>query len=174
MGKLYGPYLHGLRWRVQERVDGRATYRMFDTFEEANALVMANMKPDAPKQNRGRGASWIYFIQCQCIGSFVKIGYAKDTSKRLVDLQMGCPYELVLIAEFRTPQPALLEAELHDRFQHLAERGEWFRPGDDLMQLISTIPSRAQMIQSMLRAPADTSTRSTGTLDEDLFSVHPN
>ena len=63
----------------------------------------------------------IYFIKC---GNFVKIGYAKDVSKRLSELQVGNPYPLTIMTVI--PGTLRLEALFHQALQGYRERGEWF------------------------------------------------
>ena len=59
-------------------------------------------------------------------GPYLKIGYSSENIRqRVADLQTGNPYQLHLFGTL----PGDLEAEraLHDRWQHLHYRGEWFR-----------------------------------------------
>lgn len=147
--KTYGPYRHGHKWRVHVRSGDRTIYQSFDDFGEAAARVLAG-RPKAPRERQKRGASWVYFVQCQDDNGYIKIGYTRDLARRLVDIQMGCPYEIVLLAEIRTSEPSLFEATLHERFGQLSVRGEWFRPAPDLLEMINSLPSRSQMIANLL------------------------
>ena len=56
----------------------------------------------------------------------VKIGYTAslDTSSRLAELQVGCPYQLYPVAVFAGCRH--VEHGLHEMFTHLRVRGEWF------------------------------------------------
>ena len=72
------------------------------------------------------GGYFLYFIKA---GKFVKIGVAKDISRRIKELQTGNPHELQLIhAEWFTDKYAALDAEkkLHAHFRDIQTVGEWF------------------------------------------------
>jgi hypothetical protein len=58
----------------------------------------------------------------------VKIGYAQNPSKRLADLQGGCPHHLALMGVRATAAPREDERELHRRFKkyRIRDNGEWF------------------------------------------------
>jgi hypothetical protein len=75
-----------------------------------------------------------YFIGCKVddeISPFVKIGRG-DVEQRLSTLQIGCPYQLAIIGVTNNYS----ETELHQRFNHLRVRGEWFRLDKELQRLI--------------------------------------
>lgn len=68
----------------------------------------------------------------------VKIGYTRNylsLSARIASLQTGCPHELALMAI--EPGELSDEAEIHQEFDHLRIRGEWFELGEDLQNKIS-------------------------------------
>jgi hypothetical protein len=80
----------------------------------------------------------VYFIQAGRSGA-IKIGTTgmavPDALKnRIENLQIGCPDKLVLLGTI--PGGNDRERELHERFAHLTERGEWFRPEADLLTFI--------------------------------------
>lgn len=68
----------------------------------------------------------------------VKIGYAKDPEQRMRELQTGNPGEIKLLAIVDHKGPAM-ERELHRQFAHLRIRGEWFKPGADLLEYIESL-----------------------------------
>lgn len=76
---------------------------------------------------------WTYFFQ-GIDGGPIKIGFTNgvDPTGRLAELQVGAPFELVIVGAIRGDQ----ERELHREFSHLRLRGEWFTPGDDLIKFI--------------------------------------
>jgi hypothetical protein len=81
---------------------------------------------------------FVYFIQCGGPCGPVKIGTAANPYERVVTLQVGNPYEIVLIA--RCNGGPMLEENLHAEFAPYRLRGEWFQfwPGligriDDLV-----------------------------------------
>jgi len=72
----------------------------------------------------------VYFIQDETL-CFVKIGSAADPAHRLIDLQVGSPSKLVLLATI--DGGVTEEKELHKKFAEYRDHGEWFRPGPKLM-----------------------------------------
>ena len=67
----------------------------------------------------------IYFIEA-CGIDAVKIGFSDSAlNRRMADLQVGCPVELVLWASM--PGGLRVEAGLHAKFRPHNLRGEWFR-----------------------------------------------
>lgn len=75
----------------------------------------------------------IYFIQESGRG-LIKIGSAVDPSMRLVDLQIGSPFSLVLLLALEGGRDE--EKALHRRFSRLRYRGEWFKPKSDLLRFM--------------------------------------
>ena len=85
---------------------------------------------------------FVYFIQAGTKKGPIKIGYAKDVEKRMVELQVGCPFTLNLI--FKLPAKSekhaqALEAWFHDRWEKRHIRGEWFKTLK-IEQILSCIP----------------------------------
>ena len=78
---------------------------------------------DAMREDRAdiRPRSGTYFIAEPDTG-LVKIGRAYDVAQRLGSLQVGNPRPLMilLVVEDR-------ESDVHQKFNHLRVRGEWFR-----------------------------------------------
>lgn len=85
---------------------------------------------------RGQNVGCVYFIQNHP-GREIKIGRAVDPYRRLSTLSTGSPGATELIGIL--PGGADLERELHKRFAHLRLQGEWFSPGDDLLEFIGEI-----------------------------------
>ena len=78
----------------------------------------------------------LYFIQCDDDGP-IKIGVTVDLSGRLQALQLANHHELKIIA---TENASLKrEKELHERFGYLKIRGEWFKPGNELLAYIDVL-----------------------------------
>lgn len=73
----------------------------------------------------------IYFVACPQANA-VKIGamWGGNPYHRLMTLQVGCPFDLELLAVCDGGDKA--EAALHDRFAEHRIRGEWFRLTDEL------------------------------------------
>lgn len=82
--------------------------------------------------------SGVYFIQGDG-GGLIKIGVSSDVEARLRQHQAGCPVILRRIGLI-VDANALEEARLHERFAHLREHGEWFRPEPDLLAFIADLP----------------------------------
>ena len=57
----------------------------------------------------------------------VKIGKAVNITKRITQLQCGCPVPLKLLLLVEQN----IESELHKRFKHLSTGGEWFIYNDE-------------------------------------------
>lgn len=73
--------------------------------------------------------TYLYFIQIG-FGS-VKVGVSSNPESRLKTLQTGCskPLRLLVSIPFDSRKEAFaLEKQLHEKYDHLRCRGEWFRP----------------------------------------------
>jgi hypothetical protein len=80
----------------------------------------------------------IYFIQAA--SGPIKIGTTKKRAqRRLEELQIANHETLTLLATI--PGDQQTEVKLHEQFKHLLIRGEWFRPGEDLLSYITTASS---------------------------------
>lgn len=66
----------------------------------------------------------VYFIRIAGI-PLVKVGRAVDPMGRLGDLQVGSPFELLLLGSI--PGRTAVEKAIHQRFDAQRVRGEWFR-----------------------------------------------
>jgi hypothetical protein len=77
----------------------------------------------------------IYFIQIVNKDKFIKIGYSSNVYARLMDLQVGNPYELVLLATMAGEYE--VEDAIHEKFAKYRVRGEWFEPHNKILRYIS-------------------------------------
>lgn len=68
--------------------------------------------------------SYLYFIEA-VETEFIKIGRSADPDRRLAQLATGSPNQLRIIG--RLGGGADVERDLHEQFDDLRERGEWFR-----------------------------------------------
>lgn len=68
-------------------------------------------------------------------GGKVKLGWSRDLTQRLRQLQTGNPERLRILAF--TPGSQVVERALHREFADLREGGEWFR--DDDREITETI-----------------------------------
>lgn len=93
---------------------------------------------------------WVYFI-IDPDEDAVKIGYADDMDKRLVDLQTGNPRELIL--DYFVRGTRRLEKRLQKRFKHLSIRREWFRHDGELAGFIDDLEGlKRQHVEGLIRS----------------------
>lgn len=79
------------------------------------------------------GHGFIYFVEA--VGTNrIKIGLAANVKKRVGELQVGCPVDLLLLGF--CSGSLFRERETHRRFDHLRHRGEWFEGTADLRLFI--------------------------------------
>ncbi len=71
----------------------------------------------------------VYLMQCE---DFVKIGRSKHPSKRLQDIQVSNPFKVKLLAVVNSENDKELESELHIKYNHLKQNGEWFSFNKDV------------------------------------------
>lgn len=69
----------------------------------------------------------VYFAQRTSDG-LIKIGWSRSVNVRM--------YAVKAKVIGAIPGGRLVEKVVHDRFVHLREHGEWFRPGEDLLDYI--------------------------------------
>jgi hypothetical protein len=67
---------------------------------------------------------------------FYKIGMASDTSSRLSILQIGCPFELVVIWSKEFSDAEKIETFLHSTFKNCRVRGEWFKLNSEDLKVV--------------------------------------
>lgn len=84
----------------------------------------------------GRGV--IYLAKCQ---DFYKIGHTTgDAEHRLSGLQTGNPFRIELVGT--VPGTLSQERNLHYRFAHKRERGEWFKLSqEDVDSILASSPA---------------------------------
>ncbi len=85
---------------------------------------------------------FVYFVQAGPKKGPVKIGYAANVEKRLIDLQVGCPFTLTLL--FKLPAKSekhaqKMESWFHNRWHRRHIRGEWFK-SIKLNQIYACVP----------------------------------
>lgn len=74
----------------------------------------------------------VYFLRA---GDFVKIGWARDVEKRIKALQTANPHELELLGVI--PGCDDVERVIHQRFNALHVRGEWYRAESSLLEFVA-------------------------------------
>ena len=93
--------------------------------------IPANAGPSAAREPYSEPEPLVYFVR---IGDMIKIGYTTNLRLRVHGLSVTM--NQVVATEPGTEER---EAELHRRFAHLREFGEWFRAGPDLLKYIAGV-----------------------------------
>lgn len=75
----------------------------------------------------------VYFAQGQD-GGPIKIGYSRETERRLRELQRGSPVPLRMLRV--VPGSRALEIALHAHFSSDRLHGEWFAPTSELLRIL--------------------------------------
>ena len=57
---------------------------------------------------------------------FIKIGISNNPSKRLKQLQTGCPFPIKIIKKFEVSNAEEIETALHNKLSFYNSSGEWF------------------------------------------------
>ena len=78
----------------------------------------------------------VYFLKARSLG-LIKVGVTKNLEQRLRHLAAMSPDALILMGLFDCHNYGRAERELHSQFSHLRAHGEWFNPGDDLVEWIA-------------------------------------
>lgn len=86
-------------------------------------------------QGQGQQDGRVYFVQAGDGGN-IKIGVSGNPETRVAGLQTGSDEPLRILATI--PGGRAVEKELHRRFAALRVKGEWFRPEQELLDLIRT------------------------------------
>lgn len=76
----------------------------------------------------------MYLISCH---DFVKVGISDDPEFRLITLQVGCPYELRVLAVFKSMNALQDEARLHQLWKRYEVRGEWFKVPESELSFVA-------------------------------------
>lgn len=122
-------------YRVEWMCGGTST-RFLLTHEPAEHLLGCVRCEDALARDRSRETAQVYFAQARTTGQ-IKIGFSIDVSRRIRQIRPLSDL-LATVDGGRT-----VEREMHDRFDHLRVAGEWFSPGDDLLEFIGSLNEAA-------------------------------
>lgn len=85
----------------------------------------------------------IYFAQ-DCDKLYIKIGCSENPGDRVSQLQTANPSKIVLLMAMEGDKTT--EKELHQRFAHAREVGEWFRPAPELLHGIICLAAKARPV----------------------------
>ena len=81
-----------------------------------------------------RAAKYVYLIREE--HGCVKIGVSNDYERRLEEIDRSIPYSVELVALIHNEDARLIERNLHNRYDHLRRKGEWFRLSrEDIAQI---------------------------------------
>lgn len=81
---------------------------------------------DIPEhEQKSSSPGFVYFIRA-LETNFVKIGVSLDPTRRLNELQTGCPFELSIEQAVFVQNPYQTERALHNDCSDVHKRGEWF------------------------------------------------
>lgn len=97
--------------------------------------AMANWRLANAPERESKHDAFVYFLRRS--DGLIKIGFAKDVEARIRQLHPVAGSELELLAKVEGGQSK--EASLHKKFAHLRHHREWFLPGDDLLEFISSV-----------------------------------
>lgn len=88
----------------------------------------------------GAPVDHVYFIESG--SGHIKIGHATHPEQRLEELQVGCPFELILLLSVPFGHGArTVESILHEELSRSCLRGEWFHPTPDVIETIEIFRS---------------------------------
>lgn len=76
-------------------------------------------------------SGYIYAMQA---GDFIKFGWAKDITKRRLQLQTGCPQRIEVIATAAWPRK--FEHAIHAKLNDQRAHGEWFSVGGETNEVV--------------------------------------
>ena len=79
-----------------------------------------------------QGGEFVYFVSSE--DGRIKIGTSANVEKRLEALQTSSATRLSLL--LTVPGGVDMETELHRRFKHIRESGEWFKGTPELRSFI--------------------------------------
>lgn len=118
-------------------------YRKRPEIQERNREYMRHRRAQGldraaiARYRKGTGETTIYFVQQSSAGP-IKIGFTtKKVAVRLSELQVGNPETLTLLKAVVTTRE--VEKVIHNHFQHLRLRGEWFKPSKALREFIKSL-----------------------------------
>lgn len=115
------------------KIKRRKIMTLEDRAKEVKYVVSEAVKKEPPRLELN--GEKVYFIQAE--NGLIKIGRSIDLENRFHRLRTMSPIELKLVG-YQDCKP-LTEIILHGKFKHLRSHGEWFHPGDELLEYISSL-----------------------------------
>jgi hypothetical protein len=105
------------------------------SFGNAYLNELAKLEGDEERRYRAVVKQFVYFVGGDVGG--IKIGTAREPSRRLADLQCGSPVRLAILAVVSGTHE--LELEYHRRFAAHRLHGEWFERHPDILAEIERL-----------------------------------
>ncbi|MGQ0836344.1 MAG: GIY-YIG nuclease family protein [Gammaproteobacteria bacterium] len=84
----------------------------------------------------------VYFLRTCDNAQLIKIGKAKDVTRRVAEIQTGCPSKLEILGTIplhSEKHAQHIEGRLHRAFKRYHVRGEWYRAGKPLREFIAAV-----------------------------------
>lgn len=121
--------------------EAEASAKHFYDVSQIHAALVADraglISRIAERQQRNPLGALTYFIQA-VEGGPIKIGQSANPMRRRTNLQIGYPSVLRILAVTREA-----ESLIHERFNSLRLRGEWFQPHPELVAFIDQVRADA-------------------------------
>jgi len=90
------------------------------------------------KEESEKKPGFVYFLEYE--GQGVKIGYTRNLTSRIKQLQIASPFKLNLRFYIETSEPELVEHSLHEQYKDKCLNGEWFDiTKEDIKELYEVI-----------------------------------
>ena len=137
-------YSHGeiIQLTTQKKLTIDAVLFFVRSWAENNAKVITPGKRTITlSKEKAEIPGYVYFI-LNPDSNAIKIGIAKNISRRLANLQTSNAARLELLGSIQTEninKAKKLEKSLHEQFSKFIVRGEWFHCHSELLQYISDI-----------------------------------
>ena len=125
------------KWKYSTKTDDRAKA------EAALARYMGSpkhfrmTKVKRRKRLKPNDLLWIYAIEIAAEGKPVKIGLAQSVKARMWNLQVSCPFPMILLAS--VPINREVERFVHQHLEPFRMRGEWFARTPEVDAVIDAI-----------------------------------
>lgn len=104
-------------------------------FDEEYQRKLSEWDNDKPPTIRRTGLEKIYFMGCET--GPVKIGVSSDAERRMAGFQVGCPFQLSILATVVGTRQD--EYAYHKRFAAIRLHGEWFERTPELLTEIERL-----------------------------------
>jgi hypothetical protein len=110
----------------------------FQARRQNNENVARTNEIAVPKRFQyGYEHGYVYFITCEADAFPVKIGFAKDPERRIAQMQVSMPYDVVKLALY--PTTRLQEKKFHKQFRAHRLRGEWFARAPEILEMAAKL-----------------------------------